>query len=521
MSVKAAAEQTHQDLKKALAAGKFPASVSDKAVKLLDRLKQPVRLSIMGLPGSGKTTVANLLLNKIVVPDGVNLPTTQFVHGESPTAICTLPDGRREAVPGADPHDIAALEPMFVEFHLPLAALGRISVLEVSASDNPRDQHRALLWAAKRTDMALWCTQTFSSIEQALWDTMPDAVKDHAFMLVTRADQVAQSGNLDQLLDEIRFASSHQFNKIMPIATPDAIASRRADGTVDKPLMQKSGGLTLISSILRQVDQGLQSTIDQAELMLHQYRDAAPNPDAARVVEDAPKPRVVSELLTDTAPEAVPSEAAPVVTVETSKPVATGTSRPVAVEAVEEPDPLQQDDAFIMRTRPIAVTRPIVNEAEPAPTAPAPVAEVATPEPVKKPRIGFMPKAKSAAEAPRAKPETCAAYAEAIAYLTQQGRELTHRIASGDEIESDDLMQASADNIMWLSDHLDEVNVKGDPVLEKGRTRALDATELVQLMQFESNDDAGIEALSLVVQLKRDLQADIAQAENDRHVRAA
>jgi len=116
---------------------------------------------------------------------------------------------------------------------------------------------------------------------------------------------------------------------------------------------------------------------------------------------------------------------------------------------------------------------------------------------------------------------TCAAYAEAISYLTQQGRELSHRIASGDDIESDDLMQASADNITWLSEYLDDVSVKDDPVLEKARTRALDATELVQLMQFESNDDAGIEALSLVIQLKRDLQADIAQADHARPVKAA
>ena len=520
MSVKAAAERTHQDLKKALAIGKFPANVADTAVKLPERLKEPVRLSIMGLPGSGKTTVANLLLNKLVIPEGVNLPTTQFLHGEAPAAVCTLPDGRHETVPGADPHDIEALKPMFVEFHLPLAALGRISVLEVCASDDPQDQRRALMWAAKRTDMALWCTQTFSSIEQALWDTMPDKVKDHAFMLVTRADQVAQSGNLEQLLDEIRFASAHQFNKIMPIATTDAIASRRADGTVDKSLMQKSGGLTLISSILRQVDQGLQSTVDQADLILHKFRDAEPNPETARSVDDKPKPRVISELLPDTKAAEPVADAKPVVEVVTSRPIATGSSRPI--EAAQPDEPQKQDDAFVMRSRPISVMHPTESRPEPVAVPRAePEPQATKPAPVKKPRIGFMPKTKSAVEAPRAKPETCAAYAEAISYLTQQGRELSHRIASGDDIESDDLMQASADNITWLSEYLDDVSVKDDPVLEKARTRALDATELVQLMQFESNDDAGIEALSLVIQLKRDLQADIAQADHARPVKAA
>jgi len=284
--------------------------------------------------------------------------------------------------------------------------------------------------------------------------------------------------------------------------------------------MQKSGGLTLISSILRQVDQGLQSTVDQADLILHKFRDAEPNPETARSVDDKPKPRVISELLPDTKAAEPVADAKPVVEVVTSRPIATGSSRPI--EAAQPDEPQKQDDAFVMRSRPISVMHPTESRPEPVAVPRAePEPQATKPAPVKKPRIGFMPKTKSAVEAPRAKPETCAAYAEAISYLTQQGRELSHRIASGDDIESDDLMQASADNITWLSEYLDDVSVKDDPVLEKARTRALDATELVQLMQFESNDDAGIEALSLVIQLKRDLQADIAQADHARPVKAA
>lgn len=267
MSVRAAADKTYDTLKTALAEGKFPPNVADTAVRLCHRLHEPVRVSVMGLPGSGKSTLVNLLLNKIVLPEGVRIPTAHFMKGETTRAICTLEDGSTKLVPGADAHEIASYDPMFVEFQMPLPALGRISVLEVVAPANPKEQQRAMHWAAKRTDMAIWCSREFTSIEQALWGSLPDQVKDHSFMLLTCADQLAQTGKLENMLEEIRFGAGHEFNKIMPIATTDAIAARRADGSVDKPLMQKSGGLTLISSILRQVDQGLQATVDQADLI--------------------------------------------------------------------------------------------------------------------------------------------------------------------------------------------------------------------------------------------------------------
>jgi hypothetical protein len=132
-----------------------------------------------------------------------------------------------------------------------------------------------------------------------------------------------------------------------------------------------------------------------------------------------------------------------------------------------------------------------------------------------------MPKARTTAIIPRAKPETCAAYDEAIAYLTKQGRALTQELAANDDISSSALMKASANNIMWLSDYLEDLSISDDPVLEKSRTRAMDAAELVQLMQIEKNESAALDALGLVIQLKRDLEAEIALAGHDRRNQAA
>ena len=171
MSVRAAADKVHEALSQALVAGKIPASSAETGEILLKRLRQPVRVTLMGLPGSGKSKLANLLLNDIVVPDGISLPTTQYVHGDEARAALTLTDGRTETLEGADLYKIAAASPMFVEIALPLAALGRISLLEIVAPATIQDQQRAMHWAAKRTDVAIWCTERFEQSEQALWDT--------------------------------------------------------------------------------------------------------------------------------------------------------------------------------------------------------------------------------------------------------------------------------------------------------------------------------------------------------------
>ncbi|MDE0851112.1 hypothetical protein [Yoonia sp.] len=503
MSVRAAADQVHQALNQALVAGKLPASTTETAKALLNRLRQPVRVTLMGLPKSDKSTLVNLLLNDTVMPEGVCLPTTQYVRGETPSAVLTLTDGRRELLDGADPYEIAAAAPMFVEVALPLAALGRINVLEIVAPATMQDQQRAMHWAAKRTDIAIWCTESFDQSEQALWITMPDTIKDNGFLLLTHADMALARGDLEHTLQTIRANHAHQFSKIMQIATPIAISARQPDGTVDKPILQKSGGLTLILSILRQVDMSLQSTVDQAEIMVETYRNAATNPAQKRD-------------LTPKVPDVAPVKPAVKAAVETA-PVAQTLQQTKVVE-MRTAKPMNMTEAQArIAPRPQAKSKLVAVESRTVPKL-APTSETAAP---RKARPGFMPKARTTAIMPRATPETCDAYDKAITYLTKQGRILTQDLASAEGLTPTDLMNASADSIQWLSDFLEDLNIKNDPVLEKSRIRARDAAELVQLMHIEKNDNAALDALSLVIQLKRDLEAEISLSRHSSQNQAA
>jgi hypothetical protein len=270
MSTQSLGNEVQEKLTQALESGRMPAGVEVRAKQLLARLCQPVRLGVLGRFGSGKSSLVNLLVGFEVLPYDVRLPTTQVTFAEKASAVCTLADGTKREIATASAYDITELKPLFVELRLPLPALKKISVLEVVTPNNPNAIHKASQWAAKRCELAIWCTETFDVNEQEIWGQMPDILKDHAFLMLTKADQLKAKGTLEQVLDATRALAGHEFSDILPIATLEAIAARRLDGSVDKKSMRSSGGLALISAVLKQIDLGRQSDVDMAVMLLHQ-----------------------------------------------------------------------------------------------------------------------------------------------------------------------------------------------------------------------------------------------------------
>lgn len=503
MSNQSLGNRVQAELKQAVESGLLPDSIQENAEKLLIRLQKPIRLALLGLPGSGKSTMMNLLVGEQVIPPGVRLPSLQLLYGDTEKSVCTLPDGSKTVLDGVVITEIEALSPVFVEIHMPLPALAKISILEVVAPNDPTAVHRASQWAVKRCDVALWCTRGFNQSEQQIWSTMPDLTKDHALCMITRADLLRAEGLFEATVGAVSSAATDEFKQILPIGTTEAIAARRADGSVNKEVMRESGGTALMSAILKQVDLGRQSAVDMADVLLHQNADrlAALSEESTTAVaeEDHAEPEAIGSAADDSldTDEQKPEQAA---------------KEPEFVMPVVSAEPAPRTDArdAISRLREIAakkrVSRDASFEAEAEPAAEEVREEVPEPEAEAAPEPATAP----AESAESLSPATRDAYAHVISYIEENGAGMSSAIEGDGEAGRADVIALAVEHIQWLCDYLNENGEVADASLQRTRDSAYDAADLVQLMEMEKRDSAALEAVSLMLQIKRELQADLA-----------
>lgn len=428
------ARDSQKDLIAAINSGQLSEGSAQHAQDILERMQKPLRLTVLGLPESGKSKLMNLLLGTKLFPEDLSLPTISVTYGDQPSARCTLSTGEVQTIDTDDLNKIAALRPAFVELAMPLPALRKLSMMEVVAGDDPLEQQRAVKWAAKRSDIVLWCTQGCTATEEQLWSFLPGNVLDHSFLVLTKADALGAVGRLDALVENANEVGTDYFRQVLPLATTVALDARKTDGKVDKAAMKSSGGMALISAILREVETGQRAAADAADVFLSQIGF-----DAAAV--ETPVPAQEESVRSD-------------VNVETPT--------PMPVETVVE-------------------------------SAPAP--EVETEEPPAF-DVGLSDEAR----------EICA---QVVAQLTAEGDALLSQLEDG-EIEDDAVIEVSVDTVTWLAEYLGDADVGDEPAMARACATANDAADLIQLIQLEKGDTVALDALSLMIQIKQEIQAELA-----------
>lgn len=210
-------------LRDVLALAELPASAARQGEALLGRLERPVRVVVLGFPNSGQDRIINALAGAEVVPLGRTGPTHELYYSPVEKTTLVLADGTELHHTGRDSGP-AFEQAALVRQGLPLENLRRTSLLWVAAEADHDEQRAAIGWAMKRTDIAIWCSQYFCADEQVLWQTVPDAVAYHSFLLL--AGISADSADLPEFQDRL----AGEFLRIIPGA--DGTSPARAAQTV-------------------------------------------------------------------------------------------------------------------------------------------------------------------------------------------------------------------------------------------------------------------------------------------------
>jgi hypothetical protein len=306
-------EAVVEQLKLVLGSDDFPDEAKLLGTRLLDRLKSPVRIVVFGKPGSGKSRLINMLLGAPVYGRLADLTTCEIVHGAEQRMFITRQSGRVEewsASPDKPLPDDVAL----ARVELPLDCLKRFSLTEVTlAATTPGDRETAR-WAMDRADIALWCTQSFDAVEQALWMPARDSLKDHSFLVITKADQLLMKGVLAQKLADLESIVAEQFHSLYSVATIQAITAHGAGDSPDAEIWAASGGHALSQAVARQVDTGRRADADNALLFLRRYASVVSQIEHLRARapdSDTPRERPMTKPLTVCAPPSGLTEAIP------------------------------------------------------------------------------------------------------------------------------------------------------------------------------------------------------------------
>lgn len=290
MTVATAFADIRDRLETALGSGLLPEGAEQRGAQLLARLNTPVSVVVAGPEGSGKSSIINMLIGDSVIPETPGLPVLEIAAGATERTVLVRPDGSETRIEGNALGPEVSPDVAVARLELPLPLLRHMSFTEIRVAGSPAEQRAAADLATRRGDIVLWCTEVFDPSEQALWAVVPDEIKDHGFLVLTKSDRLLMRGELENRIAALQTVAAEDFLGLYPVATLSAIAARANADEADDGPWKASGGHALARSVMREVATGRNADAGNALAFLNRFSISGDRPDvenAART-ESAP-----------------------------------------------------------------------------------------------------------------------------------------------------------------------------------------------------------------------------------------
>lgn len=186
------------------------------------------RIALMGEFSAGKSTLSNLLMGHRPLPEKVTatrLSPVWLSYGDaSPYRVDV--DGSQEAI------DIAHLEAIPVEDTQNIRLFLEADILEVCdlidfpGISDPNMSSRVWERMLPEVDAVIWCThatQAWRQSEAAVWESMPDAVRENSILLITRFDKLINDKDRSRVVKRVTRETKGQFGAVFPVSLLKAI----------------------------------------------------------------------------------------------------------------------------------------------------------------------------------------------------------------------------------------------------------------------------------------------------------
>jgi hypothetical protein len=186
------------------------------------------RIALMGEFSAGKSTLSNLLLGARALPEKVTATRLSPVWISAGDAAPYRVDLSGET----EPVQMQTLEQVPVEDTRMIRLFMQADILDVcdlidfpgiSDPNMPSEVWERLL---PEVDSIIWCThatQAWRQSEAAVWDMMPDALREASILLVTRFDKLLTDKDRARVLQRVKRETAGQFGAVFPIALLQAL----------------------------------------------------------------------------------------------------------------------------------------------------------------------------------------------------------------------------------------------------------------------------------------------------------
>lgn len=309
------------------------------------------RIALMGEFSAGKSTLSNLLLGARPLPEKVTAtrlsPVWMAQGNQLPYRVDV--DGTEELVSVDHLEEITVEDTKVIRLFFESEILDVCDLIDFPGISDPNMSTDVVERMLEEVDAVIWCThatQAWRQSESAVWDTMPEAVRQRSILLITRFDKLKTERDQNRVLARVKHETKGKFGGTFPISLLQALA---AGDDYDK---WDASGAGAFSEHLIEVVQELTSAVAGTDKALYALGDSAPTqaePEApAEMGEDA-------FVLTDPVVQGRDPSAAPV-TPRRVKPKKQGTVHKItsASRPIANPSAVVQESENLTNTSQIA-----------------------------------------------------------------------------------------------------------------------------------------------------------------------
>ncbi|MEM9786661.1 MAG: dynamin family protein [Pseudomonadota bacterium] len=188
------------------------------------------RIALMGEFSAGKSTLSNLLMGARPLPEKVTAtrlsPVWMSQGTDTPYRIDV--DGSTEPISIDDLEAVPVDETFAIRLFIDADILSVCDLIDFPGISDPNMSSDVWERMLPEVDAVIWCThatQAWRQSEAAVWENMPDAVRQHSILLVTRFDKLTTDRDRSRVIKRVTRETDGHFSGIYPVSLLQALAA--------------------------------------------------------------------------------------------------------------------------------------------------------------------------------------------------------------------------------------------------------------------------------------------------------